>query len=285
MSGCYSIIYWMVCQSLKAGNKSNYLCFKPVPQNQTRDENSRVRFLSKGSYKKLIRYEGSGHGKGRHRAKMGFGAWSQKGGFPWWLSSKESTYQCRRLNDNPLLYCCLEKPNGQRSLVFYGPQCRKNVGLSDLKKTTWKGHFHPNPAGNFGCKLCLRIHDDEGRKAGFHTAALNSHWLRAILAPGTSSLYACRWGSDSNPKAEVRRESQVQAFRAEHTGGGTGTQKGPKHPVHLGGALIVPATTLELSECPGKEGLGQWRPLPHTSDKRVTNGGSMVLSQKKKKDS
>ena len=186
-------------------------------------------------------------------------------------------------NDNPLLYCCLGKPNGQRSLVCYGPWGRKNVGLSDLKKTTWNGHFHPNPAGNFGCKLCLRIHDAEGRKAGFHTAALNSHWLRAILAPGTSSLYACRWGRDSNPKAEVRRESQVQPFRAEHTGGGTGTQKGPKHPVHLGGALIVPATTLELSDCPGKEGLGQWRPLPHTSDKRVTNGGSMVLSQKKKK--
>ena len=142
--------------------------------------------------------------------------------------------------------------------MCYGPWGRKNVGLSDLKKPTWNGHFHPNPAGNFGCKLCLRIHDDEGRKAGFHTAALNSHWLRAILAPGTSSLYACRWGRDSNPKAEVRRESQVQPFRAEHTGGGTGTQKGPKHPVHLGGALIVPATTLELSDCLGKEGLGQW---------------------------
>ena len=41
------------------------------------------------------------------------------------------------------------------------------------------------------------------------------------------------------------------------TAEGTGTQKEPKDPMHLGGALIVPATTLELSECLGKEGPGQ----------------------------
>ena len=74
MSRCYSIIYWMVCQSLKAGNKSNYLCFKPVPQNQTRDENSLLRFLRKGSYKKLIRYEGIRSWKRKTLSKDGI--WS-----------------------------------------------------------------------------------------------------------------------------------------------------------------------------------------------------------------
>ena len=153
MSRCYSIIYWMVCQSLKAGNKSNYLCFKPVPQNQTRDENSLVRFLRKGSYKKLIRYEGIRSWKRKTLSKDGI--WSvvlERVGFRGGSVVKNPPTNAGDAgwipelgrspgggNDNPLQYCCLGQPNGQRSLVFYRHWSCKNVRISDLKKTILQG--------------------------------------------------------------------------------------------------------------------------------------------------
>ena len=58
-------------------------------------------------------------------------------GLPRWLSGKDSACQCRRCrcaslipglrsspgggNDNPLQYCCLENPQGQRGLAGYSP--------------------------------------------------------------------------------------------------------------------------------------------------------------------
>ena len=153
MSRCYSIIYWMVFKSLKAGNKSNYLCFKPVPQNQTSDENSLVRFLRKGSYKKLIRYEGIRSWKRKTLSKDGI--WSmvlERVGFRGGSVVKNPPTNAGDAgwipelgrspgggSDNPLQYCCLGQLNGQRSLVFYRQWSCKNIRISDFKKTILQG--------------------------------------------------------------------------------------------------------------------------------------------------
>ena len=59
------------------------------------------------------------------------------GDIPRWHSGEEPTWQCKRLRDaglipgsgrspggrpgNPLQFCCLENPHGQKSLVGYSP--------------------------------------------------------------------------------------------------------------------------------------------------------------------
>ena len=46
-------------------------------------------------------------------------------------------------NDNPLQHSCLEKSHGQRSLIGYSPQGRKESDTTELlaNKTHVSGHF------------------------------------------------------------------------------------------------------------------------------------------------
>ena len=42
----------------------------------------------------------------------------------------------RRLHGNPLRYCCLENPHGQRSQVGYSPRGRKEPDMTEQLSTT-----------------------------------------------------------------------------------------------------------------------------------------------------
>lgn len=55
----------------------------------------------------------------------------------------------------------------------------------NLEQGLGKGTFILILQGALDCKLCLKICDDEGGEAGFHTLARNHRWPRAT--PGDTS--------------------------------------------------------------------------------------------------
>ena len=76
------------------------------------------------------------------------------GGLPWWLSGKESTYQCRKIpwrrkNGNPLQYSCLENPMDR------GTQQAAVHGVTKELNTTSDKQQHSKELGLSSC--CVSI--------------------------------------------------------------------------------------------------------------------------------